>query len=50
MKFIKTIETLLNKAENKGQAKINGRMSYGTGMIGTLKKNMQLRLRVTHWL
>lgn len=35
MKFIKTIETLLNKAENKGQAILNGRYfdGYGKGEI-----------------
>ena len=35
MKFIKTIETLLTKAQEKGEAKINGRYfdGYGKGEI-----------------
>ena len=49
MKFIKTIENLLEKAENKGQAILNGRYFDGYSRV-SLKKNMQLRLRVTHWL
>ena len=54
MKFIKTIETLLNKAEEKGQAKINGRMSYGTGMIGDPEEKYAIEIEgntlvMRHW-
>ena len=54
MKFIKTIENLLTKAENKGQAKINGRMVLGWGMTGELEEKYAIeidgnKLVMRHW-
>lgn len=54
MKYIKTIEGLLNKAEQKGQAKINGRMNMGWGMIGDLEEKYAIeidgnKLVMRHW-
>ena len=54
MKYIKTIEGLLNKAEQKGQAKINGRMNMGWGMIGDLEEKYAIeidgnKLIMRHW-
>ncbi|XWX32569.1 hypothetical protein LCFBJUUZ_CDS0110 [Staphylococcus phage PG-2021_76] len=44
MKFIKTIENLLTKAEQKGSAKINGRMSYGWGAKGDLEEKYKIHI------
>lgn len=54
MKFIKTIENLLNKAESKGEAILNGRMSLGWGMIGDLEEKYAIeingnKLVMRHW-
>lgn len=54
MKFIKTIENLLEKAENKGEAILNGRMSLGWGMIGDLEEKYAIeidgnKLVMRHW-
>ncbi|QVD57960.1 hypothetical protein 812_231 [Staphylococcus phage 812] len=47
MKFIKTIENLLTKAENKGQAILNGRY-YDGYRNGELEENMQSKLMATN--
>lgn len=54
MKFIKTIENLLEKAENKGEAILNGRMSLGWGMVGSLEEKYAIeidgnKLVMRHW-
>lgn len=54
MKFIKTIENLLEKAENKGEAILNGRMSMGWGMSGGLEEKYAIeidgnKLVMRHW-
>lgn len=54
MKFIKTIENLLEKAENKGAAILNGRMNYGWGMVGDLEEKYAIeidgnKLIMRHW-
>lgn len=54
MKFIKTIENLLEKAENKGEAILNGRMSLGWGMSGGLEEKYAIeidgnKLVMRHW-
>ena len=53
MKFIKTIEGLLNKAEQKGEAKINGRYNDGYG-LGELEEKYAIeidgnKLVMRHW-
>lgn len=53
MKFIKTIENLLEKAENKGEAKINGRYNDGYG-LGELEEKYAIeidgnKLVMRHW-
>ena len=53
MKFIKTIETLLNKAENKGQAILNGRY-FDWYSKGELKEKYAIeidgnKLVMRHW-
>ena len=54
MKYIKTIENLLEKADNKGHAILNGRMSLGWGMIGELEEKYAIeidgnKLIMRHW-
>ncbi|VEV89147.1 TreP [Staphylococcus phage Stab22] len=54
MKFIKTIENLLEKAENKGEAILNGRMNMGWGMVGALEEKYAIeilgnKLVMRHW-
>ena len=54
MKFIKTIENLLEKAENKGEAILNGRMSLGWGMVGSLEEKYAIEIQdnklvMRHW-
>lgn len=54
MKFIKTIENLLIKAESKGQAKINGRKSDAWGVYGELEEKYAIeidgnKLIMRHW-
>lgn len=54
MKFIKTIETLLQKAENKGQAILNGRMALGWGHFSDLQEKYAIeidgnKLVMRHW-
>lgn len=54
MKFIKTIEVLDTKARNKGEAKVNGRMSYGWGNLGELEEKYKVintgsRVELYHW-
>ena len=54
MKFIKTIENLLNKAEQKGEAILNGRMNQGWGMFGELEEKYAIeiednKLIMRHW-
>ena len=53
MKFIKTIEGVLNKAEQKGEAKINGRYNDGYG-LGELEEKYAIeidgnKLVMRHW-
>lgn len=53
MKFIKTIEGLLNKAEQKGEAKINGRYNDGYG-LGELEEKYAIEIEgntlvMRHW-
>ncbi|AFN38874.1 TreP [Staphylococcus phage P4W] len=53
MKFIKTIENLLNKAENKGQAILNGRY-YDGYRNGELEEKYAIeidgnKLIMRHW-
>lgn len=53
MKFIKTIEGLLNKAEQKGEAKINGRYNDGYG-LGELEEKYAIEIQdnklvMRHW-
>ena len=53
MKFIKTIENLLNKAESKGEARINGRYNDGYG-LGKLEEKYSIKiedniLTMKHW-
>lgn len=53
MKFIKTIEGLLNKAEQKGFARINGRYNDGYG-LGELEEKYAIeidgnKLVMRHW-
>ena len=53
MKFIKTIENLLEKAENKGQAILNGRYFDGYG-LGELEEKYAIeidgnKLVMRHW-
>lgn len=54
MKFIKTIENLLQKAEEKGTAQINGRMSLWGGAKGDLEEKYAIeieghKLIMRHW-
>lgn len=54
MKNISTIEKLLIKAQEKGEAKINGRMNMGWGMIGELEEKYAIeifrnKLIMRHW-
>lgn len=54
MKFIKTIETLLNKAENKGQAILNGRYRDWNGYVGEIEEKYAIeidgnKLIMRHW-
>lgn len=54
MKYIKTIETLLIKAQEKGEANINGRMNMGWGMVGDLEEKYSIeidgnKLTMNHW-
>lgn len=54
MKYIKTIEKLLIKAQEKGEAKINGRMVLGWGMSGGLEEKYAIeidgnKLVMRHW-
>lgn len=54
MKYIKTIEILLIKAQEKGEAKINGRMNKGRGMVGELEEKYAIeifrnKLIMRHW-
>ena len=54
MKFIKTIENLLEKAENKGQAILNGRMVLGWGNFSDLQEKYAIeidgnKLVMRHW-
>lgn len=54
MKYISTIEKLLNKAENKGEAILNGRMNLGWGMVGDLEEKYAIeidgnKLVMRHW-
>lgn len=54
MKFIKTIENLLERAEQKGQAILNGRMTYGWGAKGELEEKYAIeiednKLIMRHW-
>lgn len=44
MKFIKTIETLLEKAQEKGTAQINGRMSHWGGAKGELEQKYKIHI------
>ena len=44
MKFIKTIENLLERAERKGTAHINGRMSYAWGEKGDLEEKYKIHI------
>lgn len=44
MKFIKTIETLLEKAQEKGTAQINGRMSHWGGAKGELEEKYKIHI------
>ena len=53
MKFIKTNEGLLNKAEQKGEAKINGRYNDGYG-LGELEEKYAIEIEgntlvMRHW-
>lgn len=53
MKFIKTIDTLLAKAEQKGFARINGRYNDGYG-LGELEEKYSIKiedniLTMKHW-
>lgn len=54
MKYIKTIDTLLTKAQEKGESKINGRMALGWGMLGDLEEKYSIeidgnKLTMNHW-
>ena len=54
MKFIKTIENLLEKAENKGQAILNGRYRDWNGYVGDLEEKYAIeidgsKLVMRHW-
>ncbi len=54
MKFIKTIENLLDKAEQKGEAILNGSMSYAWGVKGDLEEKYAIeiygnKLYMRHW-
>lgn len=54
MKYIKTIEKLLIKAQEKGEASLNGRMSLGWGMVGNLEEKYAIeifrnKLIMRHW-
>lgn len=54
MKHIKTIETLLKKAQEKGHAKVNGRMALGWGIVGELREKYAIEiddniLTMRHW-
>lgn len=44
MKFIKTIEVLLEKAKEKGTAQINGRMSHWGGAKGDLEEKYKIHI------
>jgi len=53
MKFIKTIETLYERATRKGQATLNGRMNY-YGYVSELQEKYAIEiedgvLRMRHW-
>lgn len=55
MKFIKTIETLYQKAQETGFARINGRMSFGYGgLVGDIEEKYAIKiedeeLTMRHW-
>lgn len=54
MKFIKTIETLLERAERKGTARINGRMHHSGGYLGDLEEKYCVTVSgdivtLSHW-
>lgn len=51
---MKTIEKLLKKAQEKGQARINGRMALDWGMVGELREKYAIEiddniLTMRHW-
>jgi len=47
MKFIKTIETLLERAERKGFARVNGRITEYYGFGNTWQSELQEKYSVT---
>lgn len=51
---MKTLNKLFNKANQKGYARINGRMSLGFGMVGELREKYSISidgdiLTLSHW-
>lgn len=50
----KLLENLIHKAEEKGFARVNGRMSHGYGYVGDLEEKYAVeiesgRVRLRHW-
>lgn len=50
----KQIETLIERAERKGEASLNGRMTYSYGSVGELREKYAIKidgdiLQLRHW-
>lgn len=51
---MKTLEKLIERAGRKGEATLNGRMSYGYGQVGNLKEKYAVKIndnivQLRHW-
>ena len=51
---MKTLEKLIERAERKGEATLNGRMSYGYGQVGELREKYAVKIdgnivQLRHW-
>lgn len=51
---MKTLEKLIERAGRKGEAKLNGRMSYGYGQVGELREKYAVKIdgnivQLRHW-
>lgn len=51
---MKTLERLIERAERKGEATLNGRMSYDYGQVGQLREKYAVKIdgnivKLRHW-